>query len=437
MNEQLPTPAGAAAAKWVRLSRKGYPTIVRENRMGSKFSTRIKHLKQVHFVTLTEQADTSFTAALEARRQIQSGHWQKLKETVRLRTDCPTTWGDIKTHYEQYQPAPPKVLAAETKKKNLYALENFLRKSGLEPKDDLALTVLTGELVYKWKQAILADCRDKSPEDATRLCRSANSILIQARSIFADEAQTYFTRAAKLKLPASLEKFRNEPGFKQIAKTEYHAPTDLVVAKTFAHLTELNKRLTEGDNGQSSLDDRNEFIACWLALGFGLRASDITRAQKSHFQEVQGDIAFRPPWFGKNKKHTPEIRVQLDAWKHLGPILAGLGKDAYLIHGNKTERQYDVFRRISGWMKAAGWETTHHIHELRAWAGSYIADHAEGDGLRAAQIFLRHSSYATTEKFYGHHRKQQIAKVSLTIPKVAQPLREVEQPTNIVAMRPN
>lgn len=420
-------------AKLVTLHRKGYPTIVRDNRDGAKFNTRIRYQGKVHYRTLTELADTSFTAALAARREIHAGRWDALKEQTSLRTDCATTLGEIEAAYRLYQPAPPKVLATDTKNKNIYALRNFLRKAGLEPKETLAITALTGELVYQWKQAILADCRDKSPEDATRLCRSANSILIQARSIFADESRTYLERAAKLKLPASLEKFRKETGFKQISKTEYHAPTDLVIAKTFAHLATLNPA---ANADFTRIDTRNEFLACWLALGFGLRASEISQARKEDFQTVAGDVAFRPPWFGKNKKRTPEVLVQLNAWQHLGPALADVPDGAYILCGHETERTSDVFRRISGWMRSLGWATTHHIHELRAWAGSYIADHAAGDGIRSAQIFLRHASYATTEKFYGHHRKQQLAKVSLEIPRVHQPApTPVETPSNVVSMQ--
>jgi integrase len=417
--------------KTITLKRKGYPTIVRENRDGSKFSTRIRFRGKVHFVTLTELADTSFTAALASRREIHSGRWETFKTSVSLRAECSTTLGELETAYRAYQPAPPKVLAKETKEKNLHALKNFLRKAGLDPTAALPLHQLTGELVYHWKQAILADCRAKAPEAATTHCRSANSILIQARSIFSDEARTYLERAAKLKLPASLEKFRKEPGFKQISKTEYHAPTDLVISKTFAHLASLDPA-RHADH--TRLDTRNEFIACWLALGFGLRASEIAQCRRQDFQEVAGDVAFRPPWFGKNKKRTPEVLVQLDAWQHLGPAVADVPAGAYLLSGHDTERTSDVFRRISGWMRALGWETTHHIHELRAWAGSYIADHAPGDGIRSAQIFLRHASYATTEKFYGHHRKQQLAKVALTIPQVQQPPAAVPVPANVIQL---
>jgi integrase len=418
--------------KTVTLKRKGYPTIVRENRDGSKFTTRIRYQGKVHFFTLTELADTSFAAALAARREVQAGRWQQLKDNTRLRAECGTTLADIETAYDAYQPAPPKVLAADTKTKNLNALRNFLRKAGVEPVGTLPLHQLTGELVYQWKQNILADCRDKEPEDATRLCRSANSILIQARSVFADEARTYFERSAKLKLPACLAAFRKEPAFKQISKTEYHAPTDLIISKTFAHLASLNPARVAD---HTRLDTRNEFIACWLALGFGLRASEMAQARREDFQAVAGDIAFRPPWFGKNKKRTLEVLVQLDAWQHLGPIIEALPAKSFVLYGHETERTSDVFRRISGWMRALGWETTHHIHELRAWAGSYIADHAAGDGIRSAQIFLRHASYATTEKFYGHHRKQQLAKVTLTIPKVEQPSAAAAVPANVVAMQ--
>ncbi len=90
-------------------------------------------------------------------------------------------------------------------------------------------------------------------------------------------------------------------------------------------------------------------------------------------------------------------------------------------------------------MRALGWATTHDVHELRAWAGCQIAT-LHPQGLLAAQIFLRHAHYSTTQNYYGHHQmkkffclgahysttqnyyghhlKIRLDKVSLTIPAV-------------------
>lgn len=115
---------------------------------------------------------------------------------------------------------------------------------------------------------------------------------------------------------------------------------------------------------------------------------------------------------------NPEIRWQLGAWEKLAPFLDPLAPDAYVLDGTLTERQDLTFRRISEWMRILGWETQHHIHEFRAWAGCQIAMAPGGRGLLDAMVFMRHASFQTTEKYYGHHLKLKLSEVKLALPVV-------------------
>lgn len=41
-----------------------------------------------------------------------------------------------------------------------------------------------------------------------------------------------------------------------------------------------------------------------------------------------------------------------------------------------------------------------------------------GRGLLDAMVFMRHASYQTTEKYYGHHLKLKLQEVKLALPVV-------------------
>ena len=160
------------------------------------------------------------------------------------------------------------------------------------------------------------------------------------------------------------------------------------------------------------------YRAIWLAIGFGLRKSEIAAARRDWFHQVDGVMYCRGDALAKNHKY-PEIRAQLGAWPKLEPVLRDHAPDAPILTGTATERNEDTFRRISEWMRTLGWETQHHIHEFRAWAGCQIAMAAGGRGLLDAMVFMRHASYATTEKYYGHHMKIKLGEVQLSLPTIA------------------
>ena len=105
--------------------------------------------------------------------------------------------------------------------------------------------------------------------------------------------------------------------------------------------------------------------------------------------------------------------------KQLVPRLGDKDQNAFVLVGTQTERTAICFRRLSERMRGLGWQTTHHVHEFRAWAGCQIAM-AAGNDIRTAQIFLRHASFGTTEKFYGHHLKIKLDEVKLSIPSLAE-----------------
>jgi integrase len=159
------------------------------------------------------------------------------------------------------------------------------------------------------------------------------------------------------------------------------------------------------------------YKAIWLALGFGLRKSEISLAKNSWFQELNGVLYCAGDELAKNNRF-PRVRAQLGAWQKLSPYIQGQDPDAFVIQGTDQERTDHLFRRCSTWMQGLGWQSQKMIHELRSYAGCQIAMGNSGDtlDLRAAQEFLRHASLTTTENFYMRYLRSILKEVKLTLP---------------------
>lgn len=324
--------------------------------------------------------------------------WEVL-DVTKQRKDRVVTIGEVLEHYPTA--AAGHRLAPRTIRNNQHSLFRILRVTNPDEKKpgELPLSTLTGDLVYQYQQAVLAQAGDNELT-AGRLCRSANSNLRQARSLFAGHMLTYYRRIAKLELP-DIRSFMEEPFFRRVEKRDYDKPDDLTLERTFQALPPLAET------------DRNLFVAVWLAIGFGLRKSEITEAKRSWLIFREGVPYIRGDVLAKNGQ-TPDVRGQFDLWGKLAPLIADLPAESHLLTGTLTERKEDVFRRASTLMRGLGWRTQKAMHEWRAWAGCKVA---EQEGLLAAQHWLRHESYSTTEKFYG--RYVQIQHQNVALPSIA------------------
>ena len=68
-----------------------------------------------------------------------------------------------------------------------------------------------------------------------------------------------------------------------------------------------------------------------------------------------------------------------------------------------TDRTDNIFRSVSAWLRALGWETGKTNHELRKYAGSQVAMRY---GIYEAQCWLRHSTVKVTEQHYTTYVKR-------------------------------
>lgn len=404
-----------------KFTRDGITIFRRYDSPGAVFYTRMRFDGKIKTLSLAETAKDSFEIAIAARRARVTGKFDLFKATLQKRPSGPqTTVADLLPLYRKF----PGNIKAHTKECNINALRSLVADAqGLQRGtlnyhawSSIRLDQLTADFAEKWKDTIRARA-NAEPDEQRRdqILRSANSVLAAARSLFArsrrNDLPAYYKRADDIELPACIDRFRTTPGFGGVSKTEYHAPDDAIVARTLTALDALVPAPTEPQPVQ---DELNLYLACWLAIGFGLRASEISRALCGNFQLVTGDVFFRPLWRAKNNK-VPEIGIQLDAWTRLSPHILNRPANEYVLKGSDTERTSDVFKRISVWMKSLGWQTTHHIHELRAWAGCQIVAGRSGSdqNWEAARRFLRHSHVSTTQNYYGHHFRAKIEKVPL------------------------
>lgn len=276
------------------------------------------------------------------------------------------------------------------------------------------LDALTAEIVYRFKAASLARLAGKPEDEIASGRRTANSILRQAKSVFTPHAREFYTIAKGVKLPASILEFSKAPGFADTIKRDYRIPSDKILKATFA---DLETRVRT--------EDVQVYIAAWMALGFGLRRSEIAAARVGWFVESEGKVRLElrstivrnsttEKTSTKNGEQCPIVDPANGVMAKLAPLLKDRSPEEYLIATDKVaERTVDVFERLTAWLRGHGWETEKATHELRAYGGCQVAMR---DGIEAASKWLRHSSILVTQRHYGRYLRPVVTDKALRIP---------------------
>lgn len=301
-----------------------------------------------------------------------------------------STLGDVLTWYEVHAHH----VSPTTRAGYLNCLRLVIRTATAETAiEKLPASVLNKDLVIGWQNAKQGEANAAADQEtASRIKRSANSILNQAKSVFSLLTVENMRRAG-LRLP-DLEPFLTAAKtfrFAKCSKDDYRPPTDAVIAATLAAW-----RAVKGT-------DPNLYRAIWLALSCGLRAAEISQA-RWEWITVQDGAPLLLATGGQFKDGTGTLRVRpIDPFWSEG--LAGCtGNGAWqfeagpILGGTDTETRTDVFRRVSILMRTAGWRTQKAAHALRALSGSWVAAKW---GIYTAQQWLRHSSVMVTETHYS------------------------------------
>jgi integrase len=285
-------------------------------------------------------------------------------------------WATLPQIYEKYL----ETATIRTAKRNVAMLRHLLRLAGKDPEG--SSVQLGGHTVWQFQQALVK----AAGEDAIkriRAERSANSILRQARSVFAAPVMPAyrdltlpeldgFLKAAKLKAPA----------------VQYVAPPADVIARISKDYPALKAA------------DPGGYAAFLLGAFLGLRNGEAAAAEWS-WVERDGEgrswlrLATRPHWKtktarGRDVEIPAGVLLELEAVR--GISVEGVqAEQGFLIPApHETERKVRVFRRLNGWLRTRGLTvqmTPKGFYELRkyftnrqAWdSGAYRAARAAGN----------------------------------------------------------
>lgn len=276
---------------------------------------------------------------------------------------------------------------------------------GVEPCD-----VWNEELPARWKQGVMAKVQAEPGQDQQkRLKYSANRDLQVALCFWKPTVLSAF-KAKGFVLPDAQHfdrvvlAFKGQK-FRKVGRPPYNAPRDEVVALTLEGFRAMAK----------SPALRNEFIALGLMLAFGLRKGEVAQARAGWLTTIEGQ-----PFMDSSKVNVKSGSGIIQA-RALDPfysqLVAGMaangwnvGPEEYLIAGTDTERNEEVFNRVSKWMRGLGWETVKTNHVMRDYAGSQVCMRY---GLEKASTWLRHSSLKVTQEHYTDFVKRHAMEAEL------------------------
>ena len=97
------------------------------------------------------------------------------------------------------------------------------------------------------------------------------------------------------------------------------------------------------------------------------------------------------------KVHSANPRIPEQVLRELLGQCQQTGRE-FLFEGTVTERYDEMPDRLNRWLHHIGWRDEKKLHGLRAFIGCKLF----AKNPRLAQLYLRHKSIATTEKFYSH-----------------------------------
>ncbi len=387
---------------------------------GSQWSLRFEHNKKTIWHSLGPDKTAAIATAKIKIAAVLEGHLDVLKQTLkRARAGdseaAPvvklSTIGQVINAYETM----PLDIDARTRHFNVNAFKLVLARVHLpelqaqsikgqkNPARDAAVcalssAVLNADTVRRWFELALVKARAmEEQEELSRVKRSANSLLNQARCLLQGNVLAGYARAG-LSLP-DLAKFNEAIEGDKFRKVtvQYHPPAEKIIQSTLAQWL--------------TLPDRNMFIAVGLELSCGLRRSEVaqvvwgmfTKTPETALLDGRGWVKNQSGWF---------VVVPLDPfWSQLNARIdkeGWRGKGAELVlKGTPTDLKENIFAAVGKWMRGPelGWNMEKTNHALRAYSASLVAMKY---GIYRASHWLRHASVKTTEDYYGHFINERV-----------------------------
>lgn len=388
----------------------------------------------------TRKLETNLVAEAQRRARLR---FKEITEAIQ-REDYPTlertklratTTAKISALLAAYQTAPVDA-KAQTRTTNINALKQLLRLgtniteptvtnpasagstglgsgstgpasgSGSTGPESGSITLINSDLARSWFTAKTAEAQAEPDQaKAASLKRSANSRFIQAASLFTPRAlDTYQAAGCWHRHFEDFVKIGLMLRFTRVNNPQYNPPGDETIRATLADWEKLT--------------DRDLFLAIGHELAFGLRKQEMAQARWSWWTVREGypvldgranvksgtglvQVRALDPWY-----NIMRARILVEGWHPaLGTNLADptvtnpATAEDLIIQGTETYRTDDLFRKVSEFLRAHGWETQKTNHALRAYAGSQVAMRYT---IYEAQTWLRHSTVTVTEQNYSH-----------------------------------
>lgn len=269
------------------------------------------------------------------------------------------------------------------KRQAVNQLRNVLRQAGHAEPDAATSGILTGATAAAFFNRAEREAEGAGSQLlAARRRRTAISTWNQAKSVVQPGALLEY-RDAGLVLPDLTEFLdRGKQRVNTMKKSARHeeAPPDLA----------LMRGLLEDWHAL----EWNEFAAVGLALAFGLRAGEWSKARWEWFRIVVGVQWLDAATDVKNRSGKLTVPALNPFWSQ---FIARAESERRRMPSGSVLDAAGVEERVSAWMRARGWSGQKTNHAFRGYAGALVVlkwGHGE------AKRFLRHSSVTTTEKHY-------------------------------------
>jgi integrase len=311
------------------------------------------------------------------------------------------TIGDFLDELQEHWPGRPKTFADYCRSFRLIVSQIFGikggrekfdyvnggRKAWLAKIDRIKLGDVTPEKVNKWRIAFVRDAGN-DPVDVKRARISCNSIMRQAKSLFAPKLLAHVTMQKPDKMPF------DEVSFHKRESMRYHSTVNFNAL--------VSDALRELPHEQLKI-----FL---LAAMAGLARNEIDKLEWQAFRWNDGVIRIETTkhFTPKSSYRTGDVPID----QELMALFRGWhanATDSFVIEGGEPTsnakhthyRANEHFDALLAWLRSKGVTGPKPLHELRKEFGSQICDK---HGILVASRMLRHGGISITEQHYIHQK---------------------------------
>lgn len=283
--------------------------------------------------------------------------------------------------------------------------------------DSTSLEIFTPQAIQMWRLAYVKKAKNPAKESSSKT--SCNSIIRQARSLFAEKIVKFLPQ---LRMPE----------FTPFEKVEFFE------RQSSKYISKIDpKEFLQAARDELSGEKTAAYLACLLAIGAGLRRSEIDTLCWHQIDTVKRVIRVQITEVADLKTQESQGEVEID--DHLSTILQGYKIQAkgkgFVIKGEgqggvkKWGQHYradEAFNELISWLrnhkqaeKKPLEKVRKPIHELRKELGALIT---QEHGIYAASRALRHSNVATTAAHYADKKERTTVDIGgWLVPKNASP----------------